>query len=455
VVIQFICESTTLVFISLAIAAVLLECVLPWFNHVASKSLSLAQFAHSTHILGLIGFGVITGIVAGLYPAFYLSSLGPLKALVRQLDFSENRRLLQKALVVVQFALSIIFMVAVITINKQLNFMRSDDLGFDKDGLIYLPLKGDLLKHQDSFKQALKSYSGIHDVATGFLPVGFMPSTDRWDWEGKTTDDEVPMHAVFADYDYITTLRLRLLEGRDFSPEFQGDADRAYIINESAKRTMGYSNPLDKKLSYDGHGSNGLEGNIIGVVKDFHFNSFHNEIGPAVLMIRPSMNRHLCIKIDSLNVQATLKFIEDTWYSYANDRQFEYRYLSQTIDNLYKKEKLTVEIVNYVMILTLIIACLGILGLSSFMISKRSKEIGIRKVLGASVPGIVSLISGEYIALVGISNLLAWPVAWYLMNRWLSDFAYRIDIGIGTLFIIGIFSAAVALLTVGGHRLEA
>jgi ABC-type lipoprotein release transport system permease subunit len=448
-IIQFILESTIPVFISLAIAAFLLECALPWFNRFTSKSLSILQFIDPTHIFGLIGFGAIIGIAAGLYPAFYLSSLKPLKTLAQQLDFSENRRLLQKALVVVQFALSIIFMVAVITIDRQLDFMQNDDLGFDSNRLIYLPLGGDLLQRQDSFKQALRSHSGIQDVAAGFLPVGFMPSTHRWNWEGKPKNDEVPMHAVFADYDYIKTLGLRLLGGRDFSPEFQDDADRAYIINESARKTMGFSNPLHKKLRYDGHGSNGLEGSVIGVVKDFHFNSFHNEIGPAVLMIRPSMNRHLCIKIDSMNVQATLKFIEDTWYSYVSNQQFEYHYLSHTIDNLYKKETLTVEIIGYVMILTLIIACLGILGLSSFMIGRRSKEIGIRKVLGASITGMVNLISREYIVLVGISNLIAWPIAWYLMNRWLSEFAYRIEVEIWTLFIIGIFTALVALLTVG------
>jgi putative ABC transport system permease protein len=190
------------------------------------------------------------------------------------------------------------------------------------------------------------------------------------------------------------------------------------------------------------------------VVKDFHFNSFHNEIGPAVLMIRPSMNRHLCVKIDSLNVQATLKFIEDTWYSYVNERQFEYHYLSDTIDSLYKKETLTVEIIGYVMILTLIIACLGILGLSSFMIDKRAKEIGVRKVLGASVSGIVGLISREYIFLVGVSNLLAWPAAWYIMSRWLGGFAYRIDIGFGTLFFVGTCAAAIALMTVGFKALQ-
>jgi hypothetical protein len=217
-IIQFILESTIPVFISLAIAAFLLECALPWFNRFTSKSLSILQFIDPTHIFGLIGFGAIIGIAAGLYPAFYLSSLKPLKTLAQQLDFSENRRLLQKALVVVQFALSIIFMVAVITIDRQLDFMQNDDLGFDSNRLIYLPLGGDLLQRQDSFKQALRSHSGIQDVAAGFLPVGFMPSTHRWNWEGKPKNDEVPMHAVFADYDYIKTLGLRLLGGRDFSP---------------------------------------------------------------------------------------------------------------------------------------------------------------------------------------------------------------------------------------------
>jgi ABC-type antimicrobial peptide transport system permease subunit len=454
-VLQFICESTVLTFISLIVAAFLLECALPWFNHFSLKSITTSQLANVTNLMILIGFGFVIGIVAGIYPAFYLSSLKAQRTLVQGISFSANRWLLQRTLVVIQFALAVVFMVAVYTINKQLNFMQNDDLGFDASQIYYMRLKGDIQRHPESFKQALRSHSSIQDVALGFLPVGFMPSGTLWDWEGKNPRDEIPMHPVFADHDYITTLGMHILEGRGFSRAIASDEDRAYIINESAKKTMGFSDPINKKLSYNGHGSNGLEGSIIGVVEDFHFNSFHNEIGPAVLMIRPSMNRHLCVKIDPVNVQTTIKFIEDTWYTYVDDQHFEYYYLPHTIEYLYIKEILAVELVSYVMILTMIMACLGILGLSSFMITKRTKEIGIRKVFGASILSICQLLTREFVILVAISNIIAWPVIYIVMNRWLESFAYRVNMELWVFVAAGIAATIIALMTVVFQSIKA
>jgi ABC-type antimicrobial peptide transport system permease subunit len=454
-IIQSVCESTILVFISLIVAVIFLEYTLPWFNRFAVKSLSITYFANVYHLVGLIGFGIVTGIFAGLYPAFYLSSLKPLRTLAQTVGYPSHRRLVQKGLVVFQFTVAIAFMVAVITINRQLSFMKDGDIGFNKDQIIYVPLTGDIRQHQESFKRTVQNHHGIQGVALGFLPVGFMPSTVRWDWEGKNQDDEIRMHAVFADHDYITTLGIDIIEGRDFSPAFPSDEDHAYIINESAKRTMGFADAIDKKLSYMGHGSNRLEGSIIGVVKNFHFSSYHNEIGPAVLMIRPIMNRHLCIKIDTVNIQETIKFIETTWYSYVNDQHFGHYYLSHTIDNLYSKEMRAVELVSYVTILTVIIACLGILGLSSFMINRRQKEIGIRKVLGASVLSISRMLTREYIILVGISNIIAWPVIYIVMIRWLESFAYRVNVELWTFVVTGIAATIIALMTVGFQSIKA
>ncbi len=447
---QFFGESTLLAIIALLIALVLVELVMPEFNRITEKSLSLKILQDPIIIVGAFLLILFTGILSGFYPALMLSSFQPAKALKDNKIPAGTRTVLMRILVTAQFSISIFLIIGTFIIIRQLLYMEHKDLGIEKDHILNIELIGELNQQYPSLKEEICRLNNVINVSASLaLPSDIASSPGSPEWEGKDPNNQMQIKADFVDYDYIETFDITMKQGRSFSRLYSTDDSAAYVVNEEAVRRMGLESPIDKSFSFWE-----IEGRIIGVMKDFHFRSLHNKIEPIVFKIFPPWFRYMYIKIDSKNIQSTICDIEATWTKMVPEYPFEFSFLEEEFDNVYKSERRLGKLFYYFAALAVFIACLGMLGLSSLIAEQRTKEIGIRKILGASMSSIFILFSKEFTKWIVLANVIAWPIAYYSMLKWLQGFAYRIDMTLEFYIIAGIIALVIALLTVSYQSLK-
>jgi len=443
---QFLGESILLSFISFILAVILVQAFLPSVNNIVGKQLTLSYSGSPLFIF--LGIAFLTGIISGSYPAVFLSSFRPvtvLKGFVR--SSSQNIRL-RKLLVIGQFVVSIALITGTIIIYQQLVYMRNTDMGINKSHVINMELRGNLRKQYSTIKSELLRNPDITAVCATNGSFSKRFGTDEIGWEGKPEDKRIFMSIHSVDFDYQKIFDIKMAMGRYFSRDYPTDRSDGIIVNETAAKIMGMESPIGQRISCSIPFSSQKSGTILGVVKDFHFRSLHEKIDPLVLVIAPGWFTDVYVRIRPENVPETLGFIEKTIKKFAPDFPFEYSFLDEDIDNLYKTEQRIGNLVRYGTFLAIFIACLGLFGLASFMAEKRTKEIGIRKVLGASISGIVLLLTKEFTKWVIIANLIAWPIAYFVMRGWLQNFAYHINIGIGKFLLAAALALVTALITV-------
>jgi len=456
---QFMGESILLSFIAFIIAINIVYFVLPLFNQISGKLLRL-DFTQNIYLnIGLLCLFIFTSILAGSYPTFYLTAFKPiaiLKGSSLPVINKDSSTSLRKILVVLQFSISILLIILTLVISQQLYFIQTKNLGFDREHVLYLPMKGTMSQNYEAIKnEMLRNKQILRVAAASGMLVDYISSYDGFDWEGKTPDKRLSMVLGSVDQDYIQTLNIEMAEGRSFSKQHPSDATSAYILNESAVKTMGIEAPIGKRFAFEGR-QGWREGTIIGVVKDFHFQSLHSQIEPFVMMVAPDRFNYLClqIKADYTDLAEILDFLENFWKKFAPGYPFEYYFLDEQFEAMYRSEHRTGKIFNYFTLLAIFISCLGLFGLASFTIERRTKEIGIRKVLGASVPGIVGLLSKEFIFLVAISNVIAWPLAYYGAKQWLQNFAYHVELSWLFFVIPGMLALLIAIVVVSFQSLK-
>jgi ABC-type antimicrobial peptide transport system permease subunit len=404
-------------------------------------------------ICGLVGLAIVVGIVAGSYPAIFLSSFQPAAVIRGTAKTTLKSSLLRTVLVVTQFSIAIILIISTIIVYRQYHYMVHKDLGFNKDQIVYIPANKEMLQKYESLKNALLQNSDIKNVtAVSSLPndVG---NVNPVDWEGKQDNKTVIMRFAVVDRDYLKTFQMKLSTGRDFSKDFPADISN-FIVNKKAAELMNLKDPVDKKIT-----CMGLSGKLIGVVDDFNNRPLDQETNPLILTINPKFYdyfvQYVVIKINSNDVPGTIGYIEKASREFAPWYPFEFKFLDQTVNNLYRSVLQTWHLFEAFAFLAIFISCLGLFGLASFMTELRTKEIGVRKTLGASVPGIIMLLSGEFTKWVLLANFIAWPVAYYAMNKWLNDFAYKADPNIWVFIASGMMALVIAMLSVSFHAIKA
>ena len=440
--IQFLTQSSLVTLLSLPLTILLIELILPLFNSLSGKHLAVNYGRNLSLLFFVTGIVFFTGLVSGLYPSLFLSSLQPIKILKGMFRDSFNVSLFRKSLVVLQFTISTVFIVCTLIIVGQLRFMHTKELGLDREYVVMIPIhEKEILQRYETVKnELLKGNSVVSVSATTFYP-GQTWRQNFWK-EGQPEDTYPQVRWISVDHDFIKTMGIELKEGRDFSLDFASDVNKAYILNETAVRELGLNSPLGKAFEIVERGK------IIGVVKDFHFLSLHSEIEPVVLVLYPEGFNQFAVRIRSENIPETLSFLEETWNSLAVEQAFEYRFLDQEFDALYKSEMRLEKIFTWVSILSVLIACLGLFGLASYAVERRTKEIGIRKVLGASSSRLIWLLSREFTLWVLLANVFAWPVAYFIMQQWLKNFAYRAPLGLWIFLLSGFLALGIAVLTV-------
>jgi len=443
---QFLGESVLLSLLSFILALILVQALLPSVNNIVDKQMTLSHSGNSLVIF--LGIAIITGIISGSYPAVFLSSFRPATVLKGHVRSGSQNVRLRKLLVIGQFVVSIALITGTIIIYQQLVYMRNMDMGINKSHVINMELRGSLRNQYSTIKSELLRNPDILAVSSTNGSFSKVFGTDKIGWEGKPEDKRIFMSIHSVDFDYQKIFDIKMAQGRYFSRDHPTDISDGIIINETAAKIMGMESPLGQRIScwipFDPQRS----GTIIGVVKDFHFRSLHEKINPLVLVIAPGWFTDAYIRIKPENVPETLAFLEKTLTGFAPDFPLEYSFLDEDIDNLYKTEQRIGNFVRYGTFLAIFIACLGLFGLASFTAEKRTKEIGIRKVLGASVSGIALLLTKEFMKWVILANLIAWPIAYYVMSRWLQNFAYHVNIRIWTFLLSAALVLVTALITI-------
>ena len=451
---QFIAESILLAFIASVISVALVELLLPYFNQLAGKQLETAYFSSWTAIPALLLTVIIVGFIAGSYPAFFLSSFKPIEVLKGKILSANQNSFLRSGLVVFQFAISIVLFIGTFVVYNQLMYVQNTKLGFNKDQVLIINRAWALEKEKETFENELKNNPGIIDAAgSGNIPGRTFGQT-VFKPENAPEDHQYPLSIWQTDEDYASTMDLKMAEGRYFSKENPSDTT-AVVLNETALKFLGMKDPIGKRLVLAGRTPDENQFfTIIGVVKDFHYQSLHEKIRPLVIFCQPHEHPFVNVRIRPQNVSKTIAFIKSEWKKFVPDKPFEFFFLNEEFSKLYKAEQRTGEIFTVFSVLAIFIASLGLFGLAAFTAERRSKEIGIRKTLGASVPGIVYLLSKEFTRWVLLANVIAWPVAYFIMSKWLEDFAYRIEMGWWMFLFSGSIALVIALVTVSFHAIK-
>lgn len=451
---QFLTESTLMVLLSLVIAVFIVYFILPFFNDVAGKSLSLQKLFLPQVLPFLVALPFIVGILAGSYPAFYLSFFKPIEVLKGKLSAAGRNSRLRSLLVVFQFTTAIILIIGTFIVYLQLHFIQNRKLGFNKDQVLIVDNAYALDKHIETFKNEMLQQPGVvSGTISSFLPVTSSSRNDNSFSKDAVMNAKngFDMQTWAVDYDYLKTMGIELKNGRNFSKEFGTDSS-AVILNETAAQFLEYDDPIGKTIySSD---SKPVPYKIIGVVKNFNFESLHKSIGPLALFLSKSMGL-VSFKVVAAQIPSILKTVESKWKSMALGMPFSYRFMDDSFTGMYKSEQQAGEIALIFSVLAIFIACLGLFGLATFIAEQRTKEIGVRKVLGASVPDLVSMLSKDFLKLVAIASLIAFPVAWWAMNKWLQDFAYRISIEWWVFLLAAFIALLIALITVSFQAIKA
>ena len=458
---QFVSESVLLTMIAFMLAVMLVELCLPYFSGLVGKEVTYG--AGGKFIIWGVFFlvALATGILSSLYPALFLSGFKPVKILSGLKGGGSGQAgalVLRKVLVVAQFAISIILITGTLVVKEQLNYLDNKELGFNKDLTLIIEVYDDtVLTQGEAIKNELSLNPNVISTSAALKPpIGANNFNTTIFKRGETGDEAfVSLEVNPIDYDYLDQFGLKLLAGRNFSPDFKSDEMSALIINESLSKELGYSRPEEALNNIHRLGINKMEGRIVGVVKDFHNVSLHNEIKPMAFLYWPDFFYTYSVKIRSGDVQGTIAYIKDTWERFSPGFPFKYSFLDDDVRQQYESERKVSETIGTFSLIAISIACLGLFGLAAFTADRRVKEIGIRKTLGASVSGIVLLISKDFLKLVIIANLIAIPVAYYFMNKWLEEFAFHIDISVFTFLLAGFAAFLIAVITVSYQSIKA
>jgi putative ABC transport system permease protein len=453
---QFLSESILLSWVSILIAFGCLWLTLPWLNKLSGQQVSPGILMKWQVVIPVFLTPFIVGIVSGLYPALFMSAFQPVKTLKGLFKAGGGNISFRKVLVIAQFAISIILIITTAIVFQQLHYMQKKSLGFDKEHIVVIPYNNGLNDKYEAFRSELLSNARFkNSTRTSRIPTGrLLDAMDAYTLSGdsmKSSNTDIKF--VSVDYDFIPTYRIDMAAGRNFSQEYGTDT-LGFVLNESAVKAIGWKNPQDAVGKDFKYGN--TKGRVIGVTKDFHFESMHQSIVPLVLEIFPQPYfNNLSIKFSGNNIAASLTHLENTWKKFLPDIPWQYTFLEENFDKLYEAEQRQGTIFTIFACIAIFIACLGLFGLSAFAISQRIKEIGIRKVLGANVSTIVRLLSKDFLILVGIAAIIAFPIAWFAMNKWLQDFAYRINMPWWVFIIAGIVAALIALLTISFQAIKA
>ncbi len=448
---QFIGESILLAFISLILALLLIYFALPFFNEISSKSITLNLF--DIKLTGkLLGITMLVGFLAGAYPAFYISSFNAIRVLKGGQILKGGSNFLRNGLVVIQFSISVILIVSTVVVYNQLYYLHNRNIGFNRENLLYIPIpeSGNQMNNSEALRASLNQSAQIGDYTiTGDLPTN-LDTEAPFTWRGMNDGTLAIAQWLNVDENFIKTFGMRMLAGRFFSEEFK-ESDSEFVVNETAIKIM-QIDPIEavgKMISFRGH-----EGTIVGVVKDFNTRPAHQPIEPLIIRHRVSGN-FLVIRTNSGAVKKTLTSLQNSFQRIYGNSPFSYGFVDQDLDNLYKAESKMGKLFNIFSVLSIIISCLGLFGLAAFTTQRRTREIGVRKVLGAGETGIVVLLAKEFLKLVVISLLVAFPVSWYAMNQWLDGYAYKTDINVWVFISAGMLTLLVAFVTISYQTIRA
>jgi putative ABC transport system permease protein len=453
-VVQFLTESIGFAFVGLILAINLVWFLIPAFNNLTGKEIAMSSLFSLAVVLSLFILVIFSGIAAGSYPAFYLSSFQPIDTIRQKLQRGSGRAGLRNALVILQFTISVVLIISTFVVLKQLNYMKDQKLGFKKEQVLALNIRGQGLAEQfEAFKNELKKNVNIQEVSYSNGIPGSTETILTVFQEGKLENVTHTFNYIFSDYDFLKTYEIELVQGRDFSKEFGSDNEGAYLINETAVAKLGWGeDTLGKKIGF----SREVMRPIVGIVKDFHYRSLKEVIGPLAIFLRPAQVSYSSIKMSTKNISATLSFIEKTWNTFEKERSFEYFFVDENFDALYHSEERLSQIITFFAFIAIFVACLGLFGLASFTAEQKTKEIGIRKVLGASVSSIVFQLSRNFIKWVLVANVIAWPLTYFVLkNYWLSHFPFRISLNLLTFATAGLMALCIALVTVSFQSIKA
>ena len=446
---QFLTEALVMAGCSVALSAGLVLLLLPWFNGLTGKHIVLHADLPSG--AALLGIALITGLVAGSYPALFLSSLKPVSVLKGRIRFGTGNATIRKGLVVFQFALSTLLIVCTIVVSKQMHYVENKDLGLDKTNLIYIPVDEVLAKNRVAFQHDLQESGTVEDMTLiSSIPTQIGWYSDNITWEGKPAGDKTALAELDVSYGFLKTLKMSMAEGRDFSEAFPTDSSN-FIINETAAKLLRLRQPVGASFSHQQ-----TKGKIIGVVKDFHMSSLHDQIAPLFISLQPSMTTGVgVIRVRGDKTGAALETLGKAWLKYDPSIPVSYSFADQLFQQQYQSEAMVEDLSKAFSLVAIVISCLGLFGLAMFVAEQRTKEIGVRKVLGARTWAIFSLLSRDFLKPVGLAALCAFPLGWWLMHRWLQGYAYRTEMSWWVFLLAGGLAVGVALATVSYQSLRA
>lgn len=442
-ILQFTGEALLLTSFAVILAVILAASLVPGFNHLTGKQLSLPVLQPAFWAI-LAGLLVVTGLVAGSYPALFLSSLQPVRVLKGSLKFSWGASFFRKGLVVFQFALSIILIIGMIVIYRQVDYTQTKNLGYNRENLIYIPLEGNLVEKYALFKEEALNIRGVVNISRmKESPTVIGHHRSDIEWEGKDPGLNVSFADAVVGYDFVKTMGLKLKQGRDFSKAFGTDST-SYIINEAALKRTGYTDPIGRTMTWGNH-----RGQIIGVLQDFHINSMYQEIEPLIIRLDERQTwGNILVRVRAGKTREVLAGLEKLCATLNPKFPFSYQFSDQEYARLYQSEQVVSRLSNIFAVLAIFISCLGLFGLATFSAEQRTREIGVRKVMGASASNIFTLLSGSFLKPVAIAMFVAFPVAWYVMNGWLQHFAYKIDLEWWMFALAGLMAVVIAMMTV-------
>ncbi|AYA35976.1 FtsX-like permease family protein [Hymenobacter oligotrophus] len=463
---QFLSETVLLTLVSVVLAAVFTSLLLPALNAFTGKTMEFDLLANPALLGVLVLLTVVVGLVAGFYPALVLSSFKPVKVLKSAVvtDGIFGRvQWLRHGLIVVQFALSVFLIICALVVFRQVSYLHNKELGFNREQIMFFPMRGQNMNQQhEAFKNELKQVPGVVSASIGYGFPGDQVAGDGIIVPANGERKDHPVTQLMVDYDYLKTLGLQLVAGRDFSKELTTDKDQAFIINETAVKELGFGTPqqaLGKRLEWEVWNDRNPDslkvGKVIGVVKDFHYKSLYDKLEPAVLQIFPGAYWKVAVKIKSDNLGSSVDGVKQVWAKFSPESPIEYKFLDDNFEEMYRAEDKLNTLLWVFTGIAIFVGCLGLFGLATYAAERRKKEIGIRKVLGADVSTIVGLLSKEFLKLVLVAAIIAFPVAWYVMHKWLQDFAYRIDMPLWAFVVAAVAAGTVAFLTVSYQAVRA
>jgi putative ABC transport system permease protein len=457
---QFMSESSFITFIAALLALVLGILLVPYFNNITGRQFTVHNLLQPLPLLSLIVSAIIVSFFAGLYPALILSGTQIMNVLKKGFNFTGGNNMLRKTLIVVQFGISVFLIIYTVIVLQQMHYMQTKNLGYDKDHIVVLPIGGNMLNNFQNIKNALQQVNGVESVTASYETpedVGWGDGITAIDEKGK---HDISLNAMPVDLDFIKTMKMQLLAGRDFQQSDFALMDTnnnsanyhvPYIINETLAKKIGWT----PKQSINRTIENRATGPVVGVVKDFNFTSLHEPIGPLVIFLGRGFSRDFMLRINGNDMQSALTRLAAVWKQYVPDRPFTYHFLDDDYNKLYLAEERTSVLFSITAALAIVLACLGLFGLAAFTTIQRTKEIGIRRILGASLSNITLLVAKNFLQLVGIAILIAMPLAWWAGKNWLQDFAFRIPVQLYVFIITAVITSLIAFGTVTYHSLKA